>query len=131
MRRSRSWNRRNPILLSSSLARSAAFLERRLRDLDPVGFRRRRAQLVGRTFAFAQSLLLDLQQSGRRISVRNVFRFYKRGCLSDLEVPACVCATSRRAFHHAPYCSCIWRLFAGAWTKLERATFNDGRVDRG
>src|SRR5882672_4992977 len=80
-------------LSGPSLARSARFLERRLRIVDLAGVRGCGAELERMASAAAQSVLLGVQQSRRRISIRNLFNFYKRGRRSDLEISAHVSTT--------------------------------------
>src|ERR1700730_10446204 len=102
-RRLRSRNCRHLFLSASSPARPARVLERRLRTVDLAGLHGCRPQLERRPLAAAQSVFLGLQQSGRRISVRNVFRFCERGGRSDLEIFTDFSATSCGAFHYSPF----------------------------
>ena len=70
-----------------ALARSAHFLERRLRIVDLAGVRGRRPQLDRRPSTVVESVLVGLRQSRRRVPVRNVFSFHKRGRRSHLKFP--------------------------------------------
>src|ERR1041385_4502800 len=76
--------------------------------------------------AGAESVLVGLRQSRRRISVRNVLSFRERRGGSDLEVSADVSATGRRAFDCAPVRSRDGRLSTRARTEPRVAALDVG-----
>src|SRR5437868_11487864 len=80
--------------------------------------------------AVAEPVLVGLRQSRRRVSIRNVFSFRKRRRGFDLEIPADVSATGRRAFDGAPIRACAGRLSARARTQSGVVALDDGRSRR-